>query len=84
MIFKRDKKRNAIRDLAKENQQLKERMNKAIETLEIEIKNLKEKRRMIMGILTPENGYLKIDIEIEIRRLEKYLDLLTEKGSDVK
>ena len=71
-------------ELQKENQQLKERMNKAIETLENEIKKLKDKKRMIMGILTPENGYLKADIEYEIERLEKYLDLLMDKESDVK
>ena len=31
---------------------------------------------MIMQILTPENGYLKTDVEYEIKRLERYLEIL--------
>lgn len=73
---------NLIIELQQENQQLKDRINKVFEMLEKERKGLKEKKRMIMEILTPENGYLKADIEYEIKRIEKYLILLKEDNKE--
>lgn len=61
------------------NIELNEKIDKAIEVFENEIKNLKEQKRLIMNILTPENGYLKADIDYEIKRLERYLEILRSK-----
>lgn len=66
--------------LEEQNKDLKDRINKAIETFENEIKSLKEKKKLIMALITPENGYLTADIEFEIKRIEKYLEIL--KGGD--
>lgn len=63
-------------DLFCEHQELKGRINKIVEIIEKEIESLKDKKRMIMQILTPENGYLKTDVEYEIKRLERYLEIL--------
>lgn len=63
-------------DLFCELQELKDRINKIVEIIEKEIESLKDKKRMIMQILTPENGYLKTDVEYEIKRLERYLEIL--------
>ena len=56
--------------------ELKDRIDKIVEIIEKEIESLKDKKRMIMQILTPENGYLKTDVEYEIKRLERYLEIL--------
>lgn len=71
-----------IEQLQQENINLKQKIDKAIEIFENEIKSLKERKRLIMPILTPENGYLKADIECELKRLERYLEIL--KDSDIK
>lgn len=62
-----------------ECEELQSVIDKAIEVFENEIKNLKEQKRLIMNILTPENGYLKADIDYEIKRLERYLEILRSK-----
>lgn len=63
-------------DLRIEIKELKDRIDKIVEIIEKEIESLKDKKRMIMQILTPENGYLKTDVEYEIKRLERYLEIL--------
>ena len=39
---------------------------------------LELQKRNIMQILTPENGYLKADIEIEMQKYKDILELLEE------
>ena len=70
------KTKQIIEQLSLENQELKGRIDNAVEIIEKEIEDLKDKKRMIMQILTPENGYLKTDVEYEIKRLERYLEKL--------
>lgn len=53
--------------------QLKKQKDNVVEYCKKAIESLNWKKRDIMQILTPENGYLKADIEIEIN---KYKDLL--------
>lgn len=59
--------------LKDKNQQLKKQKHDVVEYCKKAIESLNWKKRDIMQILTPENGYLKADIEIEIN---KYKDLL--------
>ena len=63
-------------DLEKENQQLKKQKDDVVEYCNKTIESLNWKKRDIMQILTPENGYLKADIEIEIRKYEDLLRML--------
>ena len=50
---------------------IKEYCNHKLEMLELQ-------KRNIMQILTPENGYLKTDIEIEMQKYKDILELLEE------
>lgn len=50
---------------------IKEYCNHKLEMLELQ-------KRNIMQILTPENGYLKADIEIEMQKYKDILELLEE------
>lgn len=50
---------------------IKKYCNHKLEMLELQ-------KRNIMQILTPENGYLKADIEIEMQKYKYILDLLEE------
>ena len=50
---------------------IKEYCNHKLEMLELQ-------KRNIMQILTPENGYLKTDIEIEMQKYKYILELLEE------
>ena len=52
------------------------RCNKAIEYIENKIEYLNEQKRLITNILTPQNGYLKTDIEIEISKYQELLNIL--------
>ena len=82
-----EKENQRLKEIEKEHQringclhleikELKDRIDKIVEIIEKEIESLKDKKRMIMQILTPENGYLKTDVEYEIKRLERYLEIL--------
>lgn len=53
--------------------EIKKQKDDVVEYCKKAIESLNWKKRDIMQILTPENGYLKTDIEIEIN---KYKDLL--------
>lgn len=62
----------------KELKQLKKQKEDVVEYCNKTIESLNWKKRDIMQILTPENGYLKADIEIEIRKYEDILRMLGE------
>lgn len=72
-------------DLARENLEMRKIINNQIKLLN-EIKEycnhklemLELQKRNIMQILTPENGYLKADIEIEMQKYKDILKLLEE------
>ena len=68
-----------IEQLEQENQQLKKQKFDVVEYCKKAIENLNWKKRDIMQILTPENGYLKADIEIEINKYKDLLRMLGEK-----
>lgn len=68
-----------IHRLERENQQLKKQQDDVVEYCNKTIESLNWKKRDIMQILTPENGYLKTDIEIEIRKYKDLLRMLGEK-----
>lgn len=87
LLNEKEKENQRLKEIEKEHQringclhleikELKDRIDKIVEIIEKEIESLKDKKRMIMQILTPENGYLKTDVEYEIKRLERYLEIL--------
>jgi len=63
-------------DLRKENQKLVKVIDEAIEYLENNNNYLEGQKRLIANILTPQNGYLKADIDYEISKNQKILDIL--------
>ena len=70
----REENNNYIARIDKQKEvldKIKEYCNHKLEMLELQ-------KRNIMQILTPENGYLKTDIEIEMQKYKDILELLEE------
>lgn len=65
------------KDIEKFNKQ-KEVLDKIKEYCNHKLEMLELQKRNIMQILTPENGYLKTDIEIEMQKYKDILELLEE------
>lgn len=81
VVMKKSSREKLIKELKeckKENQQLKKQKDDVVEYCKKTIESLNWKKRDIMQILTPENGYLKADIEFEIRKYEDLLRMLGE------
>ena len=62
----------------KELNKYKEVLDKIKEYCNHKLEMLELQKRNIMQILTPENGYLKADIEIEMQKYKDILELLEE------
>lgn len=77
------KDKSSYKDIIIENQQKKinkqkEVLDKIKEYCNHKLEMLELQKRNIMQILTPENGYLKTDIEIEMQKYKDILKLLEE------
>lgn len=73
-----DNLKEYAKNLEQENQQLNKQKDDVVKYCNKTIESLNWKKRDIMQILIPENGYLKADIEIEIRKYEDILRMLGE------
>jgi hypothetical protein len=78
MIFVNDKDKMKYNRILLENIDLKNRLDKIKEYCNHKLEMLELQKRNIMQILTPENGYLKTDIEIEMQKYKDILELLEE------
>lgn len=62
----------------KANVELLNKLDKIKEYCNHKLEMLELQKRNIIQILTPENGYLKTDIEIEMQKYKDILELLEE------
>lgn len=60
----------------KKNKELEEKIDKAELKLLRDIEYLKDQKRRLMEIITPETGYLKAELEYKIEEKEELLDIL--------
>ena len=68
----------AIMKIADERDKYKIILDKIKEYCNHKLEMLELQKRNIMQILTPENGYLKTNIEIEMQKYKDILELLEE------
>lgn len=67
---------NRLKQQEKQLNKQKEVLDKIKEYCNHKLEMLELQKRNIMQILTPENGYLKADIEIEMQKYKDILELL--------
>ena len=68
-----------IHKLQQENKQLKEDKKKAIEYIKDKLYSLNMNKSAIMRIVEPSNGHLLADVNYEIQKWEKLLEILGDK-----
>lgn len=77
-----DEREQEIERLQQENKQLKEKIDKAREYLKDKLSSLNMNKSAIMRIVEPSNGYLLADVNYEIQKCEKLLEILGDKEND--